>query len=151
VLSNVSRMKVVLPFEESDAAQIRPGQNATVRVDSLPNATFNGTVEQIAPSATAISGVVAYFVTVNLDSSDPQLKDGQTARGTVLTVDLDNALSVANAAIRKQGNASTVIVIDPSGNQRTVTFQPGAVGTDRTEVLSGLSEGQRVLLPPGAS
>ena len=151
VLSNVSRMKVVLPFEESDAAQIKPGQNATIRVDSLPNATFNGTVEQIAPSATAISGVVAYFVTVNLDSSDPQLKDGQTARGTVLTVDLDNALSVANAAIRKQGNASTVIVIDPSGNQRTVTFQPGAVGTDRTEVLSGLSEGQRVLLPPGAS
>jgi HlyD family secretion protein len=151
VLSNVSRMKVVLPFEESDAAQIKPGQNATVRVDSLPNATFNGTVEQVAPSATAISGVVAYFVTVNLDSSDPQLKDGQTARGTVLTVDLDNVLSVANAAIRKQGNTSTVIVIDPSGNQRTVTFQPGAVGTDRTEVLSGLTEGQRVLLPAGSS
>jgi HlyD family secretion protein len=151
VMSNVSRMKVVLPFEESDAAQIKPGQNATVRVDSLPNATFNGTVEQIAPSATAISGVVAYFVTVNLDSSDPQLKDGQTARGTVLTVDLDNVLSVANAAIRKQGNASTVIVIDSSGNQRTVTFQPGAVGTDRTEVLSGLIEGQRVLLPAGSS
>src|SRR4029450_7234093 len=102
VLANVNRMKVVLPFEESDAAQIKPGQNATVRVDPLPNATFNGVVEQIAPSATAISGVVAYFVTVNLDSSNPQLKDGQTARGTVLTVDLDNVLSVANAAIRKQ-------------------------------------------------
>jgi HlyD family secretion protein len=151
VLANVNRMKVVLPFEESDAAQIKPGQNATVRVDPLPNATFNGVVEQIAPSATAISGVVAYFVTVNLDSSNPQLKDGQTARGTVLTVDLDNVLSVANAAIRKQGNTSTVIVIDPSGNQRTVTFQPGAVGTDRTEVLSGLTEGQRVLLPAGSS
>jgi HlyD family secretion protein len=151
VLANVRRMKVVLPFEESDAAQIKPGQNATVRVDSLPNATFNGTVEQIAPSATAISGVVAYYVTVNLDRSDPQLKDGQTARGTVLTVDLDNVLSVANAAIRKQGNTSTVIVVDSSGNQRTVTFEPGAVGTDRTEVLSGLMEGQRVLLPAGSS
>jgi HlyD family secretion protein len=151
VLANVSRMKVVLPFEESDAAQIKPGQRATVQVDSLPDVTLNGTVEQIAPSATAISGVVAYFVTVNLHSSNSRLKDGQTARGTVLTLERDNVLSVANAAIRKQGNTSTVIVVDSSGNQRTVTFEPGAVGADRTEVLSGLIEGQRVVLPPGSA
>ena len=72
-------------------------------------------MQQVAPSATAISGVIAYYVTVKLDSSDPRLKDGQTARGTVLTVELDNVLSVANAAVRKQGNASTVIVVGPSG------------------------------------
>lgn len=151
VLSNVRRMEVVLPFEESDAAQITPGQRATVQIDSLPNVTLNGTVQQVAPSATAISGVIAYYVTVKLDSSDSRLKDGQTARGTVLTVELDNVLSVANAAVRKQGNASTVIVLGPSGQQRTVVFQPGAVGAERTEVLSGLIEGQRVVLPSGSS
>ncbi len=151
VLSNVRRMEVVLPFEESDAAQITPGQRATVQIDSLPNVTLNGTVQQVAPSATAISGVIAYYVTVKLDSSDSRLKDGQTARGTVLTVELDNVLSVANAAVRKQGNASTVIVLGPSGQQRTVVFQPGAVGAERTEVLSGLIEGQRVVLPLGSS
>ena len=69
VLSNVRRMEVVLPFEESDAAQITPGQRATVQIDSLPNVTLNGTVQQVAPSATAISGVIAYYVTVKLDSS----------------------------------------------------------------------------------
>lgn len=151
VLSNVRRMEVVLPFEESDAAQITPGQRATVQIDSLPNVTLNGTVQQVAPSATAISGVIAYYVTVKLDSSDSRLKDGQTARGTVLTVELDNVLSVANAAVRKQGNASTVIVLGPSGQQRTAVFQPGAVGAERTEVLSGLIEGQRVVLPSGSS
>jgi HlyD family secretion protein len=151
VLSNVNRMQVVLPFEESDATQIQPEQKATVQVDSLPNVTLNGTVLQVAPSATAISGVIAYYVTVGLHTTNPALKDGQTARGTVLTVQRNNVLSVANAAVRKQGNTSTVIVIDPDGKQRTVTFQPGAVGTDRTEVLSGLTDGQRVLLPPGAS
>lgn len=151
VLSNVRRMEVVLPFEESDAAQITPGQRATVQIDSLPNVTLNGTVQQVAPSATAISGVIAYYVTAKLDSSDSRLKDGQTARGTVLTVELDNVLSVANAAVRKQGNASTVIVLGPSGQQRTAVFQPGAVGAERTEVLSGLIEGQRVVLPSGSS
>jgi len=151
VLTNVNRMKVVLPFEESDAAQIKPGRNATVHVDSLPDVTLNGAVEQVAPSATDISGVIAYYVTVNLDSSDSRLKDGQTARGTVLTVDRDNVLSVANAAIRKQGNNSIVIVLGPGGQQRTVVFQPGAVGAERTEVLSGLTEGERVVLPSGSS
>ena len=32
-----------------------------------------------------------------------------------------------------------------------MTFQPGAVGAERTEVLSGLIEGQRVVLPAGSS
>jgi len=151
VLTNVNRMKVVLPFEESDAAQIKPGQNATVQVDSLPDVTLNGAVEQVAPSATDISGVIAYYVTVNLDSSDSRLKDGQTARGTVLTVERDNVLSVANAATRKQGNNSIVIVLGPGSQQRTVVFQPGAVGAERTEVLSGLTEGEHVVLPSGSS
>ena len=44
---------------------------------------------------------------------------------------------------------TTVIVVDPDGRQRVVTFQPGLVGADRTEVLSGLSEGQRVVVNPG--
>jgi HlyD family secretion protein len=49
--------------------------------------------------------------------------------------------------VRQQGGASTVVVYEPSGEQRTVSFEAGLVGPDRTEVLSGLNEGDRVVVP----
>jgi len=88
-------------------------------------------------------------VTVRLDDADSRLRDGQTARVAVTTAERENVLSVPNAAVRRQGDAATVVVVEPDGRQRTVTVRTGIVGTDRTEVLSGLSEGQRVLLSSG--
>jgi HlyD family secretion protein len=147
VLGDVNRLQVVLPFEESDAAQIQPNQKVSVGFDAFPELDSDGTVLSVAPSGTAISGVISYYVTVVLNQGDPRLKDGQTARATVITQQLDNVLSVPNAAVRREGNASTVVVVGPNGEQRPVTFQPGVVGADRTQVISGLFDGQEVVVP----
>ncbi|HEY0240335.1 MAG TPA: HlyD family efflux transporter periplasmic adaptor subunit [Friedmanniella sp.] len=147
VLSGLDQLEVVLPFEESDAAQIKKGDKVDVQLDAIPDLVAKGTVDSIAPSATPIAGVVTYYATVSLDSRDPRERDGQTANVTVLTNERDDVLTVPNSAVRQQGGASTVVVYAPSGAQRTVTFEAGVVGTDRTEVVSGLNEGDRVVVP----
>ena len=38
-------------------------------------------------------------------------------------------------------------MVGPNGEQRPVTFQAGVVGAERTQVLSGLFDGQEVVLP----
>jgi HlyD family secretion protein len=149
VLSRVRRFQVVVPFEESDAAQISADQRVTVRFDAIPDLTEVGTVVAVAPSASAISGVISYYVTVRLERRNSQLRDGQTARVEVTTAERQDVLSVPNAAVRRQGDATTVVVVEPDGRQRIATVRTGIVGADRTEVLSGLSEGQRVLLSAG--
>jgi HlyD family secretion protein len=149
VLNDINRLQVVLPFEESDASQIQPNQAVTVGFDAIPDLTRNGTVLSVAPSGTAISGIISYYVTVVLNEGDPRLKDGQTARATVVTQQLDNVLSVPNVAVRRLGDRSEVTVVGPNGEQRPVTFQPGVVGAERTQVLSGLFDGQEVVLPSG--
>jgi HlyD family secretion protein len=147
VLNDVNRLQVVLPYEESDAAQIAPNQKVTVGFDAVPDLIKDGTVLSVAPSGTAISGVISYYVTVVLNGGDPRLKDGQTARATVVTQQLDNVLSVPNAAVRKQGNDDTVVVVGANGEERPVTFQAGVVGAERTQVISGLFDGQEVVIP----
>jgi HlyD family secretion protein len=149
VLEDVNQLQLVLPFEESDAAQIQPNQNVSVGFDALPELTRNGTVLSVAPSGTAISGIISYYVTVVLTEGDPRLKDGQTARATVITQQLDNVLSVPNAAVRRQGDRSEVTVVGANGEQRPVTFEAGVVGAERTQVLSGLFDGQEVVIPAG--
>jgi HlyD family secretion protein len=145
VLSSVEGFQAIIPFEESDAAKIAPKQRVSVTFDAIPDLIEPGTVVAIAPSATSISGVISYYVTIRLDRADPRLKDGQTARAEVTTAERKNVLTVPNGAIRHQGDTDIVVVVDPDGRQRIVTIKAGLVGADRTEVLSGLSEGQRVV------
>jgi HlyD family secretion protein len=146
VLSRARSFQVVVPFEESDAAQIGSGQRVSVRFDAIPGLTEDGTVVALSPSASAISGVISYYVTVRLERRNSRLRDGQTARVDVTTAERENVLSVPNAAVRRQGDTDIVVVVEPDGRQRIVTIRAGLVGADRTEVVSGLSEGQRVIL-----
>ena len=146
VLSRARSFQVVVPFEESDAAQIASGQRVSVRFDAIPGLTEDGTVVALSPSASAISGVISYYVTVRLERRNSRLRDGQTARVDVTTAERENVLSVPNAAVRRQGDTDIVVVVEPDGRQRIVTIRAGLVGADRTEVVSGLSEGQRVIL-----
>ena len=102
----------------------------------------------VSPSSTALSSVISYYATVTLSQSDPRLKNGQTAQAAVLTNEVDDVLTVPNSAVRRQGDRATVTVQGFDG-PRTVEFQPGTVGDERTQVLSGLTAGDEVVVPAG--
>jgi HlyD family secretion protein len=149
VLNNVNTFQVVVPFEESDAAKVAPNQQVNVTFDAIPDLTRAGTVVSVAPSGSNISSVINYYVTVVLNETDPRLKDGQTAQARVITNQVEDVLTVPNSAVRKRGDQSTVTIIDANGVQQQVRFQAGLMGDDRTQVISGLREGQQVVLREG--
>lgn len=149
VLEDIREFQVVAPFNEADAATITPNQKVEVAVDALPDLPLTGTVLSVAPTGTAISGVVSYYVTMIVNGGDARLKDGQTVRATVVTDEVPDVLTVPSAAVRQENGRSTVTVLDESGAEVPVPFEAGMVGPERTQVVSGLREGQRVVLPAG--
>jgi hypothetical protein len=48
--------------------------------------------------------------------------------------------------VRRSGGQTTVMVVGPGGVRRTVPFQAGEVGDTMTQVVSGLSEGDQVVV-----
>lgn len=148
VFNNVSTFEAVVPFEESDAVRVAPNQRVDVRFDAIPDLTLPGTVVGVSPSASALSGVISYYATVGLTQSDPRLRNGLTAQASVVTDELRDVLAVPNAAIHRQGGRTQVTVQQFDG-QRVVDITPGVVGDTYTQVLSGLSEGDEVVLPTG--
>jgi HlyD family secretion protein len=146
VLDNVDTFEAVVPFEESDAVRVAPNQRVDVRFDAIPDLTLPGTVVGVSPSASALSGVISYYVTVGVSQSDPRLRNGLTAQASVITDELRDVLAVPNAAIHRQGGRTQVTVQRFDG-QRVVDITPGVVGDTYTQVLSGLSEGDEVVLP----
>lgn len=146
VLSDIDQLRVVALFNESDAATLHTDQAVNVSFDAVPDLTVPGRVASVAPSGTSVSGVISYYVTVTLDDGDSRLKSGQTATVGIVTDERSSVLSVPNSAVRTVRGTSAVTVLE--GNQkRTVTFERGLVGLDRTEVVSGLRPGQRVVVP----
>jgi HlyD family secretion protein len=116
-------------------------------LDAVPDLELTGSVLSVSPTATAISGVISYYVTVVLPKGDPRLKSGMTAQAEVLTKEVPGVLAVPSAAVHTQNGTSVVTVLDPNGTQRSATVQTGATGDGKTQILSGVTEGQQVVLP----
>ena len=147
VLDNIDEFQVVATYTETDAAQISAGQHVRLTFDAVPDLEATGTVVSVSPTASAISGVVSYYVTVALPKSDPRLKSGMTAQVEVLTKEVPGVLAVPSAAVHTQNGTSVVTVLDPNGTQRTANVQVGATGDGKSQILNGLTEGQQVVLP----
>ena len=146
VLDGVDSFQLVVPFEESDAARVRPGSLASVSVDAAPDRVRPAQVLAVAPTATDVSGIVNYYATIVLTEGDPVLRDGQTAEASVEVDAVLDVLRVPSSVVRSEGGQR---VVDVPGSEEPVPFTPGAVGDEFTEVRSGLTEGQEVLLPQG--
>ena len=138
---------LVVPFEESAAASIVAGQSVQVTFPAVPGLELDGSVLAVAPGGVNISGVTNYYVTVVLTAGDPRLRAGQTATAAVHTGSAHNVLVVPNAAVLRDGSGTYVLVPGPDGSPVRTPFRPGVVGDRATEVRSGLTEGQQVLLP----
>ncbi|MDQ2708271.1 MAG: biotin/lipoyl-binding protein [Actinomycetota bacterium] len=147
LLDDVNSFQVVVPFEESDAAKLQPNQRVDVTFDSVPDLTRQGTVVAVSPAATNIQDVQNFYATIVLNEVDSRLKDGMTAQANVIIDQIANALVVPTPAVQQGGKTGVVTMLDQNGQQRQVQVQLGRTGEGVTEVLSGLHEGDLVVVP----
>jgi len=145
-LTGINGMELVAGFAETDTAKLRVGQAATVTVDALPNTELAAHIVAIDGTATSSSGVVTYNVTFALDRSEPGLKSGMTANVDVIVGEADNVLHVPTAAVNGSGSNTSVTVLR-NGKQVRVPVVAGLAGDSSTAILSGLTNGQTVVLP----
>ncbi|HEY4866024.1 MAG TPA: biotin/lipoyl-binding protein [Candidatus Dormibacteraeota bacterium] len=148
VLGNVAGLQVVAPFAEADAARVQGSQEASVTFDAVPGVTVPAHVLAVAVAGTVVSNVTNYYVTLTLDQASQQLKSGMTANASVVVSQASDVLMVPNSAITRLGGQSYVTVLSRDGMTQTrVPVQTGTVGDSTTEITSGLSQGDRVVLP----
>lgn len=142
-LADTSALPVRVGFSEADSARIRVGQAAQISFDALPGHTVTGTVSAVLTVPTVVNNVVTYPVTVSFPTFDGA-RPGMTATVAVTVEQRDAALVIPNAAIAAVGDVTEVVVV--SGHRQTYReVKIGLQGDTSTEVLSGLSPGERIL------
>ncbi len=146
VLANTGSMALHGTIGESDVVKLKLGQVATVTVDAIGTAKMTGKVTSLDPVATIAAGVPVYGVDVTIDLPNQSVRPGMSGTANVIIASSPNALTVPNLAVKTaSGRRYLTIMKDGQQVDTDVTF--GLSNDTVTEVLTGVQEGDVVVLP----
>src|SRR5258708_16518465 len=131
---------------EAHVVKLKLSQVATGTVDAVGTAKMTGKVTSLDPVATIQSGVPVYGIDVTIDLPNTQVKPGMTGTATVIIASKQGVLTVPNLAIRTTaGRRYLQVLKDGEAVDTDVVF--GIANDTTTEVVSGVAEGDLVVLP----
>jgi len=146
VIANTGSMALHGTIGESDIVKLKLGQVATVTVDAIGTAKMTGKVASLDPVATISGGVPVYGVDVTIDLPNQSVKPGMSGTANVIIASSPNALTVPNLAVKTaSGRRYLTVMKDGQQVDTDVTF--GLSNDTVTEVLTGVQEGDVVVLP----
>jgi trimeric autotransporter adhesin len=129
----------------SDVGEIRVGQPATVTLDGSATPISGKVVAVGMLSSSSSTGTASYPVTIGLAAGAPILFAGSDAQIAITLAQVSDTISVPTSAVEGSGAAAFVTVLK-AGKPVTVRVVVGATGPVLTQVSSGLTVGEQVIL-----
>lgn len=142
-LSQDDLFRLVIPIPESYVRYIRIGDPVNVHVPSL-NRTFPGKVARFSVDVRADTRTM--HTEVDVPNPERVLMPGLYAEAEVGLDEKANVPTVPLQAVSHQGNKTSVLVVNRDGEVEERTAELGLQTTTDAEVLSGLSEGEQVVV-----
>lgn len=112
-------------------------------------ASASGTVTAVSKVATATSGVATFTVTVSFEDTSNRIFIGSTVTGNIVTATRPDVVQVPSRAVTTDDSGSTVrLAVDgtTTGKTETRTVTTGATLSGQTEITSGLTAGDKVVI-----
>lgn len=171
IARDLNQMQVEVNVDEADIGGVKNGQKAQFTVDSHPTEIFKGLVTQVRLSPTTSNNVVTYTVIVKVQNRNGMLMPGMTANVSLIVQDAKGVLVVPNSAFRfkpidittkvnesmgsgarpgarrsniVKASTPTVYLIEKKEPVK-VEVKKGITDGQKTEILSGLKEGDQVI------
>jgi Cu(I)/Ag(I) efflux system membrane fusion protein len=141
-ISGLSTVWLNAAVPEAQTGLVRVGEVARVDLAAFPGESFSGRVTAILPTAQAESRTLT--VRVELANRGGRLRPGMFATAH-LGGESRPALLVPSEAVIQTGKRSLVMLASMDGRYRPVEVEVGRQAGDETQILAGLSEGQKVV------
>ena len=132
---------------EADIAKIRSGSGASVTLDAYGgDVVFDAVVVTIDPAETVLDGVATYKTSLQFAVADPRVKSGMTANTDIEGERRDNVLFIPARAVSEKDSVKIVRILEGE-DVREAVVETGIRGSNGDiEILSGLNEGDTILL-----
>ena len=150
VLGDVSSVFIKGEVDEADIGKAECGQRVRTKVESFPNESFEGVVKRIAPMGRELNNVTTFEVRVTIANPQQRLRVNMTANAEIVLEERQNRLLIPEAALVYDHNKSpSAQLLDPKAKSgwRKVPLKIGISNGQRAEIIEGLKDGDRLLLP----
>ncbi|MEA5021160.1 MAG: efflux RND transporter periplasmic adaptor subunit [Gordonibacter sp.] len=161
-IADLSQMTVSIGVNEIDILKVGADQHATVTFTAALGLELPAKVVRIATTSTSTAsgagssmsgGAVTYAVKLLIETPDPRLKPGMTAKATIVTQTIERALMVPISAVQSDGveGSSVMVLVDPE-TQKVETRKVEVVASDGliTVVKGGVKPGETVVVSGGS-
>jgi len=135
-------LRLRMPVPESDVLYIRNGGKVEIKVNATGR-TFTGTIVRFTRALDA--GTRTMLTEVDVPNPDLTLSPGMYAEATIQLQEKPNALVLPTQAVLQNGTQSYVLVVDGNNHVQRRDITLGIQTADRTEVVSGLNAGDKVI------
>lgn len=149
-IPDTTRMVVNVSVHESMVKRVEKGQPARVKVDAFPDENLTGEVIKIGVLPDSQNrwmnpDLKVYSTEIRIDDTHDWLKPGMSSEAEIIVETLRDVIYVPLLAVANEGEEQVVYVDRLGGPERRV-IEAGEYNETHIAILSGLDEGERVLL-----
>jgi HlyD family secretion protein len=145
-IGKLDTVRVVVYVDEPDLGRVEVGMPVTITWDAVPGRQWTGTVERKPTQVIALGTRQVGEVGCVIGNPDLDLLPGTNVNAEIRSKVVDNALTIPNSALRRDAGKIGVFVL-AGGRIQWQEVKLGVASVVRSQVLSGLGEGDSVALP----
>jgi HlyD family secretion protein/macrolide-specific efflux system membrane fusion protein len=142
---DLNRLEVVAYVDETDIGKVKLNQEVRFYVETYPNKIFTGKIKKIYPKAEVVNNVVTYKIEAAIDSDKSILKPEMTAYLDIILNKKNNVIVAPLKCIKLIGTENFAFIRNRD-NFKKVRVKTGIVNNGIVEIVSGLKEGDKILL-----
>ena len=149
-LGDIEKVFVRGKVDEADIGRVRLGQSAKITTETFREKVFNGRVTQISPIGLEKDNVTTLEAEVSINNPGQELKANMTANAEIILEEHADSLLVPEAAVTYDDKRNAFVeVADPGAKngRRKVAVKVGVGNGTKVQVLRGVKEGDKVVLP----
>lgn len=155
-VADLSKMLIKLEISEGDIAQVQEGQEIRFTTLAEPNRTYQSKIDTVDPALTTLTDnnyteesgnteAIYYYANALVDNADNRLRIGMTVQGQVNIAKRENVLVVPTSTLKKKEDKTTIQVLN-NNQVEEKEIQTGLSDSQYTEVISGINEGEQVVV-----
>jgi len=136
-------------INEIDVVNIELGQDVDINLDAYYQNTIKGKITEISPISDNIGGVVSFEIKVKPETENgPELLYGLSASLEITTTSIEDVIYVPLQSIYEEDGKTYIDVLTTDKSAEKTEVKTGISNYDFVEIISGLSEGDTILVSP---
>ncbi|KGQ25638.1 efflux RND transporter periplasmic adaptor subunit [Gallibacterium anatis] len=155
-VADLDTMLIKPEISEGDITKIKPGMKVQFTTLAEPDEIYQAEIASVDPALTTLTdneysesvsdtNAIYYYANVLVPNPEHKLQIGMTTQNTIITAQKQHVLVVPTLAIQKRNGQNCVQILDDDKVVEKVV-QIGLHDDINTEILSGLNEGDNVIL-----